>query len=318
MRIKIPRSLKASQTGLEKALNAFIEKGLTQQSFATSLGLSRGPVTNFLMGGLVDRPIFFAICNGLGLNPTEIFEPITNVEIDQNTNFKQLISNKHSQLLAWLEIKNEFYLVFKINEEIVAGIYSDNNIKHLLQNSLQNIQADFLDILLNHLLECKIQEKCLHSAKDTKNIVSLSSWLQNSFEVGWQTIEEFWTKKDLKPSFNFRSKVEDSKIDCVKMVKQIDSITKQKEIQPLALVVNLTSKNKEKIDILLQLHPVDKNYLPFGVQLIIIDKSGKALTVATARSDDNWIQQEINGMCGEHFSVQVVLDEYSILEHFVI
>jgi Protein of unknown function (DUF1822) len=312
--MKITRSLKASETGLLKASNAFIAKGLTCEDFAVSLNFCRGVVEKFLKRVPIDRSYFCKICKALELNPIEIIEPITNVEIVKKSNLEKIVYNNRDQLVAWLEIENKLYLILKTNEEI----YSDN-IEHILKNGLEDIQADFLDILIKRLVEYQIQEKSLHIAEQTKNIVRLSNWLHNNFETGWQTIEDFWAGKDFNPSFNFRSgDIEYSRIDCAKMVKQIDSIIKEGENKSLALVVALNSTNKEKIDVLLQLHPKDENYLPFGIQLTIIDEFGKALAVAKARNDDNCIQQKINGKCGDHFSVQVALDEYNIIEHFVI
>lgn len=314
----IPRSLKASPTGIEKAVNAFIGTGLTQEEFAKSLELCRTTISNFFKGKLIDRSGFFKICNGLGLNPNEIFEPISNLKINQIANLRRWIFNDHSQLVAWLEISNKSYIVFHINEDFREQI-SQEIFKSLSRSHIQNIQSDFVDLLSNYLRENQLPEKSLHSSEITEDIVNLSSWLQDIFETGWSTLEELFPQRNLNLTTNYRSRyLEDSKINRARMGKQIYLGKKLGESQSVALVVNLTSGIEQKINVLLQLHPIDKKYLPSGVQLLILDEDEKVFIKAQAREYDNWIQLQISGVHGENFSVEVALDNFSIIEYFVI
>ncbi|MEC4880917.1 MAG: DUF1822 family protein [Scytonema sp. PMC 1070.18] len=337
----IPRSLKASSTGLKKALCAFIKTGLTQKEFAEKIELSRSTIANFLAGRSIDRTYFFRICQSLDLNVDEIFEPVIALEMSQIANLKQWVLNDYCQVVAFLEIVENSYIVFKINEEVKEIIFQELS-KFLSQIPWQNNQSLFLKNLLSYLIEMQQQgtqielietyqslvnfnqeiqqqEPQIESGKNHQSLVNLSHWLQNIFEGGWQTVEEFLSFRQLNLGINFRrGYIEHSNTNCVRMVKPIDLGMKLKG-QSVGLVVALTPKTVQEMEIRLQLHPIDnQNYLPLGIQLIVTDKFEQILIETRARENDNWIQLEINGVKGEFFRVKITLNDYIITEHFVI
>ncbi|NJN87545.1 MAG: NACHT domain-containing NTPase [Leptolyngbyaceae cyanobacterium SL_7_1] len=64
----VERSLQVSPTNISKAQAAFKGFGLSQDKFATQLGMTRKTVSNFLNGKPIDRTLFVQICDKLKLD----------------------------------------------------------------------------------------------------------------------------------------------------------------------------------------------------------------------------------------------------------
>lgn len=312
---RLPRSLQASQSGLEEANKAFISTGLTKEEFANKLDLSRTTITNFLSGKPVDRANFFKICKDLKLKPDQIFKPIVYSENEEIFHFKQWILSDYLKVVAFLEIAGETYIVARINKEIELVFYN-----LILMADVQETQAVFLKILLNYLSNNIPQENLKQPIKLTKSLVNLNYWIQGSFESGWQSIEDFFRDRQLNPAFKFRGthKVSVPGTNCIRGVKLINFSADENE-SSVALVVALMQRIDQKIDIVLQIHPVGEQiYLPSGLQLIVLNESEEILIEPQSRKFDNSIQVKLDGSPGECFSVKVALDGSYIIENFVI
>ncbi|HBB35923.1 MAG TPA: histidine kinase [Cyanobacteria bacterium UBA9273] len=94
------RSLKASVQGIQKAKQAFLRRGWTQEYLASEIGIrTRQPIWKFFAGRPVDRHIFIEICFSLELQPEEIAiipqsEPLTGQDIlpDSSIDFEATVT----------------------------------------------------------------------------------------------------------------------------------------------------------------------------------------------------------------------------------
>jgi hypothetical protein len=154
--------------------------------------------------------------------------------------------------------------------------------------------------------------------------VNLSQWFGGIFDVGWETVEFFWTQPELKPAYAFRSgetlkeNASNQKEAFNRRAKMID-LGIQIANQPVMLIVEIRPEADQQTSIRLQLHPTGNQiYLISGVQLTVLDESGAIFLEAQARSADNYIQLQFKGETGEHFGVKVSLNDVSVTENFII
>jgi hypothetical protein len=166
----------------------------------------------------------------------------------------------------------------------------------------------------------------LHDLKYGQTKVNLSKWLNNIFDVGWQSVENFLNPTDLNPVFSFRSSDLSERVDfersetedVVRRAKLIDLGIQLAE-QNVVLVVELKAESTQKIEVCLQLHPTSNLiYLPAELELTVLDDSGAIFMQARSRDADNYVQLQFNGKPGEYFSVKVASDRANITENFAI
>jgi Protein of unknown function (DUF1822) len=84
----------------------------------------------------------------------------------------------------------------------------------------------------------------------------------------------------------------------------------------IALVVGVLPKDDGEVAVLLRVAPLQQVYLPQGLVLAGLYPNRKAFAKVQARASDNLIQLKIQANLGEKFSVQVMLGDCSITEHF--
>ncbi|WP_199320560.1 DUF1822 family protein [Leptolyngbya sp. FACHB-261] len=198
-------------------------------------------------------------------------------------------------------------------------------------------QLQSLDALLVHL--DRLQQARLTSGNQINlspvslSPVNLSQWLQNiqnTFEEGWQTIETIFQSSAANLAFRrsrsieppFEPDPEQAEL-WIGRAKLIDFGIQLAE-HPLALVVELrppvdSSIQTLKVEVRLQVHPTGEHpYLPTNLRLIVLDEFGTVFLEAQSRSTDNYIQLQFRGSPGERFSAELVLDEVSITEAFLL
>lgn len=157
-----------------------------------------------------------------------------------------------------------------------------------------------------------------------RSTVNLSQWLVNVFEDGWQTVESLLNPEGLNLALRFRSgnntiTTNDARSDSTISRAKLIDLGVQIANQPVTLIVDFSSVEEPRKDILLQVHPSgSRTYLPPALQLIVLDETGLIFLEVQARSADNYIQLQFSGLPGEQFSVKVALGEASITENFVI
>lgn len=89
--------------------------------------------------------------------------------------------------------------------------------------------------------------------------------------------------------------------------------------QTVALIVAFRPDSSEEISVRLRVEPIgDETSLPSSLKLAVLDESGVAVIEAQPTSTDDFLQRELSGPGGEHFSVRLSLEDVSITEDFTI
>ena len=196
------------------------------------------------------------------------------------------------------------------------AIAPSNRPQQILLSQLQP-----LDILLEYL-NTKTQMNA-----SGRTVTKLSRWLENIFENGWSILETMFDEQTADLALSVRNKHQLAEIDsdgftnAVKRGKIID-LKVQLQDKRVALIVTCQPANKkDEMEIRLQVCSTDNFvYLPQSLQLAVLDRTGATIPdlEAQARSADNCIQLEFTGNVGEQFSVEIALEDVSIIEDFQI
>jgi hypothetical protein len=143
--------------------------------------------------------------------------------------------------------------------------------------------------------------------------VNLSQWLQDVFEVGWQSVESLLDTQKANYAFRHRAAYSIRRAKALALGTALTEAT-------VALVVTLTPQSASNFDISLQVLPLGGDtYLPVGLKLTVLDESGETFLEVSSGSADNLIQtRQFGGQSGERFRVQISWDEDSITENFAI
>jgi hypothetical protein len=84
----------------------------------------------------------------------------------------------------------------------------------------------------------------------------------------------------------------------------------------IALVVGVLPQENGEVAVLLRVAPLQQLYLPQGLALAGLYPDGNTFARVQARASDNLIQLKFQANLGEKFSVQVMLGDCSVTEHF--
>lgn len=213
------------------------------------------------------------------------------------------------------------YVVVEIDKSLrqatLLGFIETVTIEELPLDKLQPVED-----LFEHLDQLR-QNVTASSCANSKNLVNLSQWFQNTFDSSWQTVEKLFHSRQSSVAYNFRdanhllANTATVPVNSVRRAKFID-FDSELITQPVALIVELTPKSQQKTDILLQVHPTgSQTCLPPLLQLKVVD-NGVTFLEAETRSADNYIQLQFSGSSQERFSVEVILGNTLITEDFVI
>ncbi|HBB36239.1 MAG TPA: hypothetical protein DDZ80_05705 [Cyanobacteria bacterium UBA8803] len=152
-----------------------------------------------------------------------------------------------------------------------------------------------------------------------KEPINLNQWLQNIFDVGWQTVEAILELPPTELAFNFRA-AHPQMTNTPTTIKRGKLLTlgRRYEDRQIALFVGLTPTTSSELDISVEVYPTGgQPYLPRALQLKVLDEQGDALMQAEARNTKT-IKLEFSGEPGERFGVSVALGDVSITEAFLI
>lgn len=161
----------------------------------------------------------------------------------------------------------------------------------------------------------------------------LGQGLQNILDKSRQAVVDFFdftSNSQLPESLNFREpeSVESSSQKARTILFPTADVTRAKLLdfgmqlgtKAIALLVALTQESNQKINIFVQVHPInDAIYLPPQLQLALLSESGETLQTVESRSQDICLQLlSFKVLPGTQFSIQVTLDNLSIKEAFAI
>jgi hypothetical protein len=148
---------------------------------------------------------------------------------------------------------------------------------------------------------------------------NISKWFSEKLDQGWQQLEEFFPSK---VALNFRSSQQVIK----QTVGQLSSsVTRVKLVElatpnliTLLLILNIQSQSQEEFDISITVcNDQTHNYLPNGLELVILDEIQRPVMIAQA-NEVTTIEFCFSGKLGENFSVEMSLDEHIRVESFII
>jgi Protein of unknown function (DUF1822) len=170
-------------------------------------------------------------------------------------------------------------------------------------------------ILTEHSATSEVTSEVRSEAISTSSLqeipAQLGQWIQGLFTEGWLALEDL-VIPHTRLAFNTRNQG-----SSVKRGKLID-LGMELQGQKVALLVNVTETDEEKLAVLVQLHPAGgKEYLPPQITLTLHSQTGEILQEVRAREMDDYIQlKSFKGLPGIAFRVGVNLDEMHLYENF--
>ncbi len=207
-----------------------------------------------------------------------------------------------------------------LNEVRLLGFVSANDIANNSQFiSIADLQS--LDTLLSYIPANSEPALDVMSVFATsKQLVNLSSWQDGIFVAGWQAADALfsraiipaWSVRSIKQELRRRDRLEATgggKL--INLGMQVVDCT-------VALTIRIEAVTDAEVDICLRVYPTSgQNYLPLGLQLILLDEVGTTCLIATARKADNYLQMQFSVQIEEQFGVKIALGEFSTEEYFI-
>lgn len=162
-------------------------------------------------------------------------------------------------------------------------------------------------------------EELLDLTPSSKANVTLSQWLEQTYDQAWSPIEGLLGGQNSPFSPRLRSMLQLRGEGLVRRFKPI-RLGRQADSPEVALLVAISTETSQKVEIRVQVHPLeDDTMLPANLQLRLINDSGETLRLVQSQRQDNFIQlPRFRGEPKERFSLQVVLNDIDVTEEFVI
>ena len=155
-------------------------------------------------------------------------------------------------------------------------------------------------------------QKLLAYLHQCRPVVNLSQWFQGVFETGWQSVESLFDQDQPMLAFGFR----DQPLGVVKRCKQIELGA---NCETVILIAAITPDSDLKMHLMVKVTPVQgEAYLPPNLHLSLLDEQGKVLREAKARDQNQTTQFMFRGEPGDHFSIEIALEDISVIEDFVV
>lgn len=239
------------------------------------------------------------------------------------------------------ELAAHFYVVHEVSEEqelvTVRGFLRFDELinyrdRHLCQvhDGCYQLPLALLDAEPNHLLfYCRsLQPAAIAIRASASPITSgspaegvlatlkqttttLTQWLQDTFDEGWQAIDQLITP-DAYLAFSTRN------VESGARRGKLINLGVQLGQQAVVLLINVTAEVEEKLGVLVQLHPTgETRYLVPELTLSLRSSTGKVLQEVISRHRDNYIQlKPFKGKPGTRFSVAIHLGSETVEESF--
>lgn len=144
------------------------------------------------------------------------------------------------------------------------------------------------------------------------DVLNLMKWFEGIFEGGWQSVSDLLSPQ-LRPAF--RKNTEDQE----ERAKLIDLVDLGLELAGYTVVLIITVRkiDEETASVRAQVYPRGEALtLPPNLKLSVLTVTGEVFTEVTARSNDEFIQYQLNAQRGDNFGIQVSLGEACIIERF--
>lgn len=273
-----------------------------------------------------------------------VIEPICHLKMGNfiygaiaTENLHDEVVNIPQAVLERPELAAHFYVLLEVPEEqeevIMRGFLHHDELENYRstvnlqsENGCYQLPLDLFDDEFNHLLfySCYLEPSAIPlpvaSTEPTPDSLrealqstrtNLSQWLQGMFDAGWSSFETLISPED-QLAWNTRNISEGAKGG------KLINLGMQLGNQRVALLVTVTPETSEKVGVLVQLYPTEKErFLPSNLQLTLLSRGGKILQSTHSRSQDNYIQlKSFKGKPGTCFTVEVSMEDVSVREDF--
>ena len=210
-------------------------------------------------------------------------------------------------------------LLIEINEEEKKAIITKFCQQKDLPKDRDSVVVEHLkslDSFLDYVEE--LEENLL--AKTSIIITKITSWFENIYTDGWQTINSLfdddpYLKHKLAMGFRSRGKQQETEQNSIQIAKIINI-----DDQELVLCADTKLLSNQKIDVIFRLYSKNQNHLPSNLKVSVLDDSEEKKVLKEKKSlrDDDLIKIGLNGKVGEKFNLDIQLNEKHIVERFQI
>lgn len=206
-----------------------------------------------------------------------------------------------------------------------------------------SISPDTQEVSLTSLQSLDLLFDSLTPSNSSSQLTHLSEWLEGAATSGWQAIE---TLLGPQPAFSFRGmELSDQTTNLVirgkllELTPLVDRFNKAPLLDDaqgseasstdasalsqyaacrVALIVSIAPSDMLQSSIWVKLCPIGGSYhLPEDLEIRILDDQEEVVMEAQSRQTD-MLQLNFRGMLNEQFSVEVALNDVSLVEKFVI
>jgi Protein of unknown function (DUF1822) len=155
--------------------------------------------------------------------------------------------------------------------------------------------------------------------------VEFSAWFKQIYEKGWKTCEGA-----LMPSSGLKLSFRSGKSDELTVAETKQEFPKVTGILPIELSsqeidccvdlkIAIAQKSEDKTRIEIQVAAREEDFLPEGLQLVVIDESGQTFLEASADSQSRLLElKPFSGKSQEQFTLKAILGDASFTETFVV
>jgi Protein of unknown function (DUF1822) len=155
-----------------------------------------------------------------------------------------------------------------------------------------------------------------------REIVRLSQWLEEVFEIGWHKVEELYPSQ---LALNFRNLSQLANPENQDIPKEISRVKllevgRDLPLKQIGLMVKILPKTEQEIDISVsvKVYPADRyGFLPQGLQVMVLDEREVAVMQAEANNTET-VEFKFSGEPGEYFCVKLVWEGTYSTEAFLI
>ncbi len=173
----------------------------------------------------------------------------------------------------------------------------------------QTLTMDADELILSQLRPLQELPVYLHQCRP---VVNFSRWFQGVFETGWRKVEPLFEQDRPELRFEFRKQP----ADVVERSKQVELGV---DGETVVLMAAITPDSDLEMHLMVQVNPdPGEIYLPPNLHLFLLDEEGNVLKEAKAQDNNQTIQFVFRGELGDRFSLKIALQDFSVIEDFVV
>lgn len=240
----------------------------------------------------------------LGFVPTVSQQLLT---IEQLQPLEALLIRLHQKETKLVRLSQWFDNIFEAGWQTFAELLDNKNTNPAL--AFRTLSVRGVDLDNSKTLRQMVEQLyvSLNSTPENEDstiaLIHLLHTTQDQ-EVRWTAAELLWTIAPHHPAAGMR---------------RVMDLGMQFAGHTVALMVAILPNKEQRVAVLLRLYSMgNERYLPAGLQLTGLDKSGNVFLYTQARKRDDYIQIKFSAEFGERFSIKISLNNASLTENFII